>query len=424
MWERILKFASTRSLKDEILQALQTCRTSTLDLFTDIDRQTFCQQAHPDFSPVGWHLGHIAFTEAYWILERCVGSPNIFPQYRKLFAADGLSKIERQNLPSLPVVQEYLETVRRKVLIYLETAPLERQERLWRWLIQHESQHSETISFVLQLLRWRSGDCMALNLPVSHSRYPMPPSPQMVEVPAGESNMGSNAIDALDNERPAQRVTLDTYWIDRYPVTCAQYREFMNAGGYQNRHWWSADGWQWLQANPVSQPLYWFNSPDWDNHPVYGVSCYEAYAYACFVGKRLPTEAEWELAAIGNSDGRNYRYPWGNAQPSAKLCNYDTLVGHTTPVNAYPAGQSAYGCYDMLGNVWEWTASAFEGYKNFKSYPYRGYSQVYFDNQHRVMRGGSWATRPWALRASFRNWYHPWVRQILVGFRCAKSGEG
>ena len=96
-------------------------------------------------------------------------------------------------------------------------------------------------------------------------------------------------------------------------------------------------------------------------------------------------------------------------------------MGHTTPVNACPAGQSAYGCCDMLGNVWEWTASWFEGYEGFKSYPYRGYSQVYFDRQHRVLRGGSWATRPWALRTSFRNWYHPGVRQILAGFRCAKT---
>ena len=412
-----MKFVSTQSRRAEILQALQTCRTSTLDLFNDVDHQTFTQQAHPDFSPVGWHLGHIAFTESHWILERCGGSPAVFPQYRQLFAADGLPKAERQTLPSLPALQEYLEAVRKRVVAYLETAPLEQQERLWRWLIQHESQHSETITFILQLLRWQSGYMMLLSTP--HARCPVPDASQMSKIPAGEFEMGSNAIDAIDNERPAGRVSLDTYWIDRYPVTCAQYREFMHAGGYQNRQWWSEAGWQWLQTNPVSQPLYWFNSPDWDNHPVYGVSWYEAEAYARFIGKRLPTEAEWERAATATE--KSSRYPWGDVPPSPKLCNYDTLVGHTTPVNAYPAGQSGYGCYDMLGNVWEWTASPFEGYKGFQSYPYRGYSQVYFDNQHRVMRGGSWATRPWALRSSFRNWYHPWVRQILVGFRCATS---
>ena len=413
-----MKYTSIKS-RDEILATLQECRTSTLDLLVDIDHKTFCQQAHPDFSPVGWHLGHIAFTEAYW-LERCAGISSVFPQYQKLFAADGLPKAERQNLPMLAEIQEYLETVRTQVLTYLDT-PLEKQERLWRWLIQHESQHSETIAFILQLQRWRQlGQYTTLNF---SSSYPLSPIPHAseVEVPAGEFIMGSNAIDALDNERPAHRVNLDTYWIDRYPVTCAQYREFMNGGGYQNRRWWSEAGWRWLQGNPVSQPLYWVDSQDWEQHPVCGVSAYEAEAYAQYAGKRLPTEAEWEKAAIASSDKR--RYPWGNAQPSAKLCNHDTIVGHTTPVNAYPDGRSVYGCADMLGNVWEWTSSRFAGYAGFKSYPYQGYSQVYFDNQHWVLRGGSWATRPWALRASFRNWYHPDVRQILAGFRCARSNQ-
>jgi formylglycine-generating enzyme required for sulfatase activity len=442
-----LKFISTQSRREEIFHALQACRSRTLDLFAHIDLETFCKQAHSDFSPVGWHLGHIAFTEAYWILERYAGLAPVYPQYRQLFAADGLPKCDRQNLPPIEIVREYLETVRTQVLGYLEIAPLETQERLWRWLIQHESQHSETIVFVLQLLGCdRGGFYAQLNLPNPESDPPYPPIPppsapplkrekrgknpfiqnpktdDMVTIPAGEFEMGSDAIDAQDNERPAHRVYLDTYRLDRYPVTCAQYREFMAAGGYQNQQFWSEQGWQWLQENPVSQPLYWSDSSDWDNHPVCGVSWYEAEAYARFVGKRLPTEAEWEKAA--SWDDRNAQkllYPWGNREPNAKFYNYDTLVGHTTPVNAYPSGQSAYGCYDMLGNVWEWTASWFVGYKGFEPYPYRGYSQTYFDNQHRVLRGGSWATCSWAMRSSFRNWYHPGVRQILAGFRCAKS---
>lgn len=168
-----------------------------------------------------------------------------------------------------------------------------------------------------------------------------------------------------------------------------------------------------MQNNPVAQPLYWKDAAEWDDCPVCGVSYYEAEAYANFVGKRLPTEAEWEKAARGD-----------NADLSAITflkCNHNSLVGHTTPVNAYPNSQSPYGCYDMLGNVWEWTASWFTGYSGFTSYPYFGYSQAYFDDQHRVLRGGSWATPSWTLRASFRNWYHPWVRQILVGFRCARD---
>jgi len=425
-----LKLTSSQSLREEIRTTLQQCRISTLYLVTDIDSDIFTQQAHSDFSPVGWHLGHIAFTEAYWILEYCAGNKPLFPQYRKLFAADGLPKSLRQNLPPLSVIQDYLATVREEVLTYLETAPLVQQEPLWRWLIQHESQHGETICFLLQLHRWRRGEFfnLAVTPPISplvrggeistHSflveREEVSQFSQMVEIPGGEFAMGSNSIDAIDNEKPAHLVYVDTYWIDKYPVTCKEYRQFMEAGGYQKAEFWSEEGWKWLGSNPVAHPLYWSESKDWDNHPVCGVSWYEAEAYARFVGKRLPTEAEWEKAATGLEKSI---YPWGNNPPEAKFANYGTLVGHTTPVNAYPAGKSAFGCYDLLGNVWEWTSTWFDGYSGFKSYPYAGYSAVYFDRQHRVLKGGSWATRPWALRNSFRNWYHPHVRQILAGFR-------
>lgn len=412
-----MKFTSLNSTKEAIFEALTQCRRRTLDLFVDIDPGTFCRQAHPDFSPVGWHFGHIALIESCWILEHCAGLPPAFPQYHLLFAADGLPKTQRQDLPSPETIYCYLEIIRNWVLEYLETAPVEQQARLWQWLVQHECQHSETIALVLELQRWNPA---AIHPPV-YSCQPSPFVPDMVKIPAGEFVMGSN-LSPQDNARPAHRVELESYWIDRYPVTCAQYREFIHAGGYQTRRWWSEAGWQWLQSNPVAQPLYWSNSTEWDLHPVYGVSYYEAQAYARFVGKRLPTEPEWEKAASWNPTTEHKRsYPWGETAPNTHLCNHDLLIGHTTPVNAYPAGQSAYGCYDLLGNVWEWTASWFEGYPSFESFPYREYSQAYFDRQHRVMRGGSWATRPWALHTTWRNWYHPQVRQVLVGFRCAMS---
>jgi ergothioneine biosynthesis protein EgtB len=427
VWEKILKFTSIDSRREAIRVALEQCRVGTLALFEGIDDATFCQQAHSEFSPVGWHLGHIAFTEAYWILERCAGLPPIFQQYHKLFAADGLPKVERQNLPPLPEICNYLDAVRTQVLTYLETAPVERQERLWHFLLQHESQHGETIAFVLQLQRWHLLERYQetwVRGRAGHLPNSLHPPVEMVEIPVGEFEMGSNTAEALDNERPRHRRYLDTYWIDRYPVTCKQYRTFIEAGGYQEHHYWSEAGWRWLQENPVSQPLYWSTAPDWDNHPVCGISGYEADAYARFVGKRLPTEAEWEKAASWDAHlGHCRLYPWGDSEPNLNRCNHDNAYGHTTPVHVHPAGQSASGCYDMLGNIWEWTASWFDGYEGFTSYPYRGYSQTYFDGEHRVLKGGSWATRPWALRTSFRNWYHPGIRQILAGFRCACDAE-
>ena len=431
---------SIQSCREAIYRDLQQCRRGTFKLFTDIDYDTFCRQAHPDFSPVGWHLGHIAYTEDLWLLQRCAGLKPVFPEYHQLFAADILPKKQRVFLPTLPEVELYLDAVRKKVLDYLEVAPIDEQERLWRFIIQHESQHCETVAFVLQMQRKKEEESSPTHLVtdltdlrdvtdrskkkegrlIADYQLPITDSPA-IEIPGGEFYMGSDAAEALDNERSRHLCYLEAYSIDRYPVTCRQYRDFMESGGYQNPDWWSADGWKWLQSAKVDRPLYWSENPAFNNHPVCGVSWYEAEAFCNFTGKRLPSEAEWEKAASWDATNQTYRiYPWGEEQPNGSLCNHCNNIANTSPVDAFPKGASAAGCWDMLGNVWEWTASTFDAYPGFESYPYRGYSQVYFDGEHRVLKGGSWATFPQALRSSFRNWYYPDVRQIIAGFRCAK----
>lgn len=404
----------TKSVKTEIRKNLLECRQSTLRVFSQIDGVTFCRQAHPDFSPVGWHFGHIAFTEAYWILEHLGGLPKLWPEYQQLFAADGLPKSQRQQLPSLEIIYDYLKITRQKVLDYLQQQKeITQQERLWHFLIQHESQHSETIAIVLHLLGYRQ------ELQQISSTPTPAPTPTMIAIPAGEFILGNNQIIAQDNERDAHQVYLDTYYIDKYPVTCGEYQKFILDGGYQNPQWWTPQGWQWVCDHKITQPLYWEKQSQLTNHPVYGVSWYEAQAYAKFVGKRLPTEAEWEKAACWNETAKEkYSYPWGNTPPTNDQCNHHLYLNSTTPVNAYPSGKSSYGCYDCLGNVWEWTASYLTPYPSFQYYPYSGYSQAYFDHQHYVLKGGSWATLRWGLRGSFRNWYQPQVREIFAGFRC------
>ncbi|WP_225895254.1 ergothioneine biosynthesis protein EgtB [Leptolyngbya sp. NIES-2104] len=384
------------SLRSELRDSMQQCRSNTLTLIQSLDYETFCTQAHPDFSPIGWHVGHLAYTEALWILQRCAGYPPVFPEYHRLFAQDGLPKCDRVGLPAIETVLDYLAAVRSKVLDYLAIAPLEEQERLWKWLIQHESQHAETIAIVLALVGLRTAigaGGSPLNLPrVGDFELKDAQSRGgMVLIPAGSFVQGSDAIEAQDNERPAHEIYLEDYWIDRHPVTNAEYRSFIEAGGYQNPQWWTKQGWKWLQDDQITHPLYWSSSSKSpilgdlggisrlnrsDNSPVCGVSWYEADAYARFVGKRLPTEAEWEKAA-----------------------QFQT----------------------MLGEVWQWTATWFESYPNFESYPYPGYSQTYFDQAHRVLKGGSWVTFPWAMRNSFRNWYYPHVREIFSGFRCVSG---
>lgn len=414
---------SASSRKQQLKQQLAQSRAATLTLFEGVDHETFCYQAHPEFSPVGWHLGHIGLIEAHWLLERSGRRSPLGPAYRRLFVADGLPKAQRKNLPSFAQICDSLQLVREQVLLYLEEAPLDQQKWLWHWIIQHEAQHAETITWVLHLQRDRSPWLGRFSPISSHQALQSSttgPTSDMVLVEAGYFAQGNNSINALDNEKSVHQVHLEAYWIDRYPVTCREYRAFMAAGGYRTSCWWSAEGWAWLQANPVSQPLYWDAAAD--DHPVCGVSWYEAEAFAHFAGKRLPTEAEWEKAASWNPAGaRQQTYPWGEAEPTARHCNHSNNTGQTTPVNHYTAGQSPYGCHDMLGNVWEWTATWFHPYKNFTSYPYAGYSMAYFDNQHRVLKGGSWASRSPVLRSAFRNWYHPGIRQHFAGFRCAQN---
>ena len=404
-----MKLASIPSRRNSIATRLEQVRQVTWDLFTQIEPELFTRQAHPEFSPIGWHFGHIAFTEAYWILQHLAGFTPGFEDYQPLFTADGLPKVKRQNLPNYQAITEYLQAIRAQTINYLTTAPIDGQERLWYWLIQHESQHCETITIIWQLHQQQQltvANLSEAKLKASPPKidYSAKDWGEMLKIEAGEFTMGSNSLVALDNERPAHQLHLDSYWIDRFPVTCGQYSLFISQGGYQKRQYWSKSGWQWLQQNPVAHPLYWSSDSDWLNHPVYGVNYYEAEAYANFVNKRLPTEAEWEKAAQGASVQGNHGH----------------LIGHTTPVTTY-VEPSNYGCQDMLGNVWEWTASWFGGYPRFNYYPYQGYSAVYFDRQHRVLRGGSWATNDLTLRSSFRNWYHPGIRQIFAGFRCAKD---
>jgi len=399
-----------------IQQAMVTCRGETLRVIDCIPAEVFAQQIHPDFSPIGWHFGHIAFTEALWLLPATLQEKFNLPAYQILFRADGLPKDQRCHLPDQNTTKIYLDQIRLAVFEQLETQGSNFSARLWYWLLQHETQHAETIAFLCRLAGIEIGATTYVGNP-----NPAPIKTQMIEIPAGGFWQGSDDILAQDNERPAHWVELDRFWLDQYPVTWGEYQAFIDQGGYQKAQYWTAAGWQWRKKNQIIQPLYWSKinalSP-YLNHPVYGVSAYEAEAYGNFVGKRLPTESEWEKAAQLSILDSKFN---GIAEFREKACNHNAYWGQTTPVNDYSPRQTSTTCQDLLGNVWEWTTSPFAPYQNFQAYPYEGYSQAYFDGKHRVLRGGSWATRPWGLRPSFRNWYHPWVRQILAGFRCARS---
>jgi iron(II)-dependent oxidoreductase len=316
--------------------------------------------------------------------------------------------------------------------------PLLRDGYVYRMVLQHEYQHNETMLQTLQLKRgrpytpaqrfeWPQG---ALDSRIQEGYAPM------VRFPGGAVEIGTNERSAAyDNERERHTVQLAPFWIDRSPVTNGDFMSFIEAGGYSARKYWSEAGWEWVKSSGARAPMYWSRpnegwvtrsmdqaGPVPPSHPVCHVSYYEAEAFARYAGKRLPTELEWEAAASWDpSSGTKRSYPWGEQTPSKDLANVDQLSFGTRPVGSYSRNVSPLGCYGMIGDVWEWTSSDFGPYPGFQSFPYAEYSEAFFGTEYKVLRGGSWATRPGAIRSTFRNWDYPIRRQIFSGFRCARD---
>jgi iron(II)-dependent oxidoreductase len=237
----------------------------------------------------------------------------------------------------------------------------------------------------------------------------------------------------FDNEKWAHAVEVCPFRIARAPVTNVEFAAFVNEGGYAREELWSAAGWEWRQKNGAEHPIYWLRQEggNWlvrrfdrlvslENHlPVLHVSWHEAEAYCKWAGRRLPSEAEWEMAASVTNDGEKRKYPWGNESPTSERANLDWRAMECIEVGALPAGDSAHGCRQMIGNVWEWVGDDFSPYPGFVIDPYKEYSAPWFGN-HKVLRGGCWSTRCHLIRSTWRNFYTPDRRDVWAGFRtCA-----
>ncbi|HEY6101097.1 MAG TPA: SUMF1/EgtB/PvdO family nonheme iron enzyme, partial [Anaeromyxobacter sp.] len=264
--------------------------------------------------------------------------------------------------------------------------------------------------------------------------------PGDARVPGGTFLLGSSADEPFlfDNEKWAHEVNVEPFSIARAPVTQAAYATFVDEGGYRRREAWSDAGWAWRLAEGAEGPRYWRKEGstwlrrDFDHwvslephRPVVNVSSHEAEAYCRFAHRRLPTETEWEVAAAGEPGPsgllarRKRRYPWGDEAPTPRRAHLDFRALDAVDVGALPEGDSAFGCRQMIGNVWEWTSSAFLPYPGFSPDPYRDYSAPWFET-HRVVRGGSFATTRRLVRCAFRNFYEPHRRDPWIGFRtCA-----
>jgi iron(II)-dependent oxidoreductase len=345
----------------------------------------------------------------------------------------------RRELLDRPRASAYVREVRERALALLEEIELDTDDPLVRdgfvydLVLQHEHQHDETILQTIQLTPGRYVDALPA-LPDSPSGLAR--SEGMVAVPAGRYPIGSDAHEPYDNERARHSVELAAFEIDRYPVTNGAFQEFIADRGYEREELWSKDGWEWRFIFGIQAPEYWtWERPCWltsryghvtpvdPRLPVSHVSYFEAEAFARWAGKRLPTEQEWEVAAAWDpAAGRSRRYPWGDEPATPELANVDQRLLGEAPVGAYPGGASALGCEQMLGDVWEWTSSDFLPYPGFLAFPYSEYSEPFFGAGFKVLRGGSWATRPRVARNTFRNWDSRLKRQIFAGFRCARDG--
>jgi gamma-glutamyl hercynylcysteine S-oxide synthase len=418
-------------------------RARTLELIEPLADDQLRQQWSPLMSPIMWDLGHIANYEEQWSLRALEPHATVPAEaHARDFIYDPIShpRASRRHLP-LPERAEclaYLHEVRRRTRQRLEQVsfdpgdPLLAEGYVYKMIAQHEAQHTETI---LQTIRLIDGFHYAPGRRREPARAVVPVDRESAIVPAGPFIMGTDDRGvAYDNERPAHAVDLPRYRIDLAPVTNGQYLAFVRDGGYRRRELWTDAGWLWLAEARVTHPLGWVRQEDGSfgedsfgrlaplvvERPVIHVSWYEAEAFARWAGKRLPTEAEWEKAAAWDLETRvARRYPWGDNPPTQDHANLDQRTFAPAPVGAYPRGRSFFGCHQMLGCVWEWTATDFAPYPGFVAFPYREYSEVHFGRGYKVLRGGSWATQPIAIRNTFRNWDLPERRQIFAGFRCA-----
>jgi iron(II)-dependent oxidoreductase len=425
-----------------IVAELEGARRRSLDLLAPLDDPDLLRQHSPLMSPLVWDLAHVGNYEEIWLV-RARGGPAVGERYDDVYDAFRHPRRERPSLPLLGPAdaRAYIAEVRALALDVLDRRgtgddPLGRDGFVYGMVAQHEHQHDETMLATLQLMA-EPGYRPVLTPPPAPVVDPAS-LPAEVLVPGGPFVMGTDVEPwAYDNERPAHVVDLPPFFIGTFPVTCGEYLSFVEEGGYRDPRWWSPAGWRWRCEAGLEHPQFWRrDGRSWaclrfgwwqpldPREPVQHVCWYEAEAYARFRGRRLPTEAEWEKAASWDPvTGAKRRYPWGDTDPDPGRANLGQRHFGPAPVGAYPGGASACGAHQMVGDVWEWTASDFLPYPGFVAFPYREYSEVFYGPDYKVLRGGSWATHPLAVRTTFRNWDFPIRRQIFAGFRLARDAE-
>jgi len=385
---------------------LAEARRHTLKLIEPLTHEQLNRVYDPILSPLIWDLGHIGNFEELWLVQRIGGREPLRGDLGELYDAIEQPRKIRGELPILRAdeVRPYMDQVRERTLEVLGEIELDPNDGLladgfvYEMLLAHEYQHNETMLQLLQMIE----SYEPVEVDTAPGAEKVADGPEMVQVEGGTYEIGAGPKGfAYDNERPRHRVEMAPFLIDRTPVTNGAYMAFMEDTGGEPPMYWERDGeGGWIRSmmgrtEEVDPRL-----------PVIHVSWNEADAFARWAGKRLPTEPEWEVAAAGASRDR---------------ANLDVLSFGCAPAGAYADSCTSCGAVQMLGDVWEWTSSDFTAYPGFAAFPYPEYSEVFFGDTYKVLRGGAWATRRDVIRTSFRNWDLAERRQIFAGIRCAKD---
>lgn len=418
-----------------LLESLREARSRTLALVADLDDEQMIGPRLDIVNPLRWEIAHVAWFQEYWLLRHLLGRSATLSTGDSLYDSAKVAHDTRWDLP-LPSKAEtiaYTQRILDRVFDEYHSEQVESKDALYFLFLAlfHEDMHAEAITYTRQTLGYSAPKlAQTSNNPVQIS--PSNENPGDAFLPGGTFELGSpnDRPFAFDNELCAHEVNVNPFSISRTAVTNAEFAGFVNDGGYERRQLWSDNGWRWRESSGTKHPVYWKSDagrwwrrnfdqmvPLEDSLPVAHVNWYEAQAFCCWAQRRLPTEAEWEMAAGHSSHKR--RFPWGDEPANPRLANLDWHAMGFIDVTALPEGDSASGCRQMIGNVWEWTADDFLPYPGFVAGPYKEYSEPWFGD-HKVLRGGCWTTRSRLIHNAYRNFYKPDRRDVWCGFRtCA-----
>jgi iron(II)-dependent oxidoreductase len=436
-----IKFALTAA-GQEITDRLIDTRKRELELMRDLSDERMLGPSLRIVEPPIWELGHVGWFQDVWILQNLDKRNPVYEKGDALYDSFNIPNPDRWDLPypsrgqTLAHITEILEQIISRLA---SRDPTDEETYFYRLVLAHEEMHSETMHHIRHTLAYPAP---TLSVQPKHdyaSEIDETFELHDVEIPGGIYRLGGTADIPFifDNEKWAHPVDIEPFRIAATPVTFAEYQTFVDEGGYRERSIWSPEGWAWLQQRNQKNPSFWKKEAHgtwlwrWFDRwmplkptlPIVNVNWYEANAYCRWAGRRLPTEAEWELAASagpkpgreGFTDEKRW-YPWGNQDPTPECANLNSVMGGIVDVRAYPGGDSAFGLRQMVGNVWEWTSDTFDPYPGYVIDPYDTYSKPSF-GQHKVLRGGCWATRPHVIRNTYRNFYTPDRNNIFAGFR-------